>query len=582
MQNHFNSVSDRKWSLIGIEERLIDKLVQDLEISDFLARIVSSRSNSPFNSVIAKKWLDPKLKFDLPSPFVLKDIDKAVERIIDAYKRDEQITVFGDYDVDGATSSALIFKFFKMFGKEINIYIPDRIKEGYGPNVKAIENLKNNGTKLLITVDCGITSFKEIEYANKLGLDTIVIDHHSPESSLPNAYAIINPNRLDDESELGMLAAVGVSFMFVRAIKSKLLEKNIIKDNFSNNLMQLLDLVALGTICDVVPLLGPNRALVKQGLQFMSLMNNKGIKMLYEILNIQDFPSVYHAGFLLGPRINAGGRVGKSELGVNLLITENAQEAKNISNELEKYNQDRKRIEEEVFIDAKGLVQKEENSNILILSGKNWHNGVIGIVASRVAEQFNKPTIIISTTDKECKGSARSISGINIGKLITAAKQKGLLINGGGHPMAGGITIEYNKIDEFKSFLNNQVKKNISDSNERIKWIDLSISVSGLNIDLYKELSRVEPFGAGNPEPRFLVSNASIFGSRIVGEKHVSCSVTDSTKKRINAIAFRSVGTKLGNALLNKNYFHVIGKLKLSEWNGKERLQMFIEDLIEI
>ena len=582
MPDNFYSVTGKEWALKAIQERKIDKLVQELDISDFLARIVCSRNLDLIDSDIAEKWLEPRLKSELPSPFLLKDMSRAVKRIIDAFKRNQKIAIFGDYDVDGATSSALLYRTFQMFGIEPIIYIPDRIKEGYGPNISALDKLKNEGIDLLITVDCGTTSFDEIDYANKINLDIIIIDHHNPEAKLPNAFAIVNPNRIDDSSGLGMLAAVGVSFMLAGAVKNTLIKNNILKDDNAANLTKVLDLVALGTICDVVPLIGPNRALVKQGLKSMSRMNNLGIKTLFEISGIEDFPSVYHAGFVLGPKINAGGRVGQSELGAKLLTTDSSNDAKRISLQLDNYNEERKRLELEVFVEAKDMASQDDNSKVLVLSGNNWHSGVIGIVASRIVEYYNKPTIIIAKNGNKSKGSARSVPGINIGQLITSAKQSGLLINGGGHFMAGGITIDEQKISDFKVFLNNKVtNKNIEDSNY-IRWIDLAVSVSGLNPELYSQLQRAEPYGSGNPEPRFIIQNASIFGSKIVGENHISCSISDSTKARINGIAFRSVGTKLGNALLNKNYFHVIGRFKLSNWNGADRVQIFIEDLIEL
>jgi len=514
MISNFISVTGKKWALRDIEERKVDKLVQDLEISDFLARIACSRQEK-LDSHLVERWLDPKLKSELPSPMLLKDMSKAVQRITDAFKYNQKIAILGDYDVDGATSSALLYRAFKMFGTEPIIYIPDRIKEGYGPNITALDKLKNVGAELIITVDCGTTAFDEIDYANKISLDVIVLDHHSPEAKLPNAFAVINPNRIDDSSGLGMLAAVGVAFMLAGAVKSHLIKENILGKNNSANLIRVLDLVALGTICDVVPLIGPNRALVKQGLRSMSQMNNLGIKMLFETSEIDDFPSVYHAGYVLGPRINAGGRVGQSNLGAKLLITDDINEAKNISVQLNNYNEERKKLELEVFTQARSMVNFEEDTEILILSAEKWHPGVIGIVASRIVEQFNKPAIIIAKCGDLSKGSARSVPG-------------------------------------------------------------------GLNPDLYKQLQKAEPYGSGNPEPCFIIQNASIFGSKVVGENHINCSISDSSKTRINGIAFRSVGTKLGKALLNKHNFHVIGKFKLSKWGGNERVQIYIEDLIEI
>jgi len=578
ISNYFNSVNNKKWSLRAIEERKVNKLIQDLEISDFLARFVSSR-NIEIDK--AEDFINPSIRKQLPSPLLLKDMTLAINRISKAFINNENIAIFGDYDVDGATSSAVLYKSFKLFGNEPIIYIPDRLKEGYGPNIKALKKLKEQGIDLVITVDCGMTSFKELDYAKDINLDVIVVDHHAPEAKLPEAIAVINPNRIDDNTGLGMLAAVGVSFMLVGALKSKLIEINYINENNAPNLSFLLDLVALGTICDVVPLIGANRALVKQGLRVMSKKQNNGINALFEVSEIEDIPSVFHAGFLLGPRINAGGRVGKPSLGAKLLTTDNKNEAREISYHLNSLNEERKKLEADVLYEAKTLALSFESNEILVLSNKNWHIGVIGIVASRIVELYNKPTIIITEDGKNSKGSGRSVSGKDIGKLITSAKQSDIIFNGGGHPMACGLTMDETKINDLRQFLNKNNKSKIRD-NKTIYWIDLAISVSGAIPDLIKQLKLAEPFGAGNPEPKFIIKNVNLFNSKIVGENHVKCTLTDSSNSRIDAIAFRCIGTPLGKSLLNNYNAHVIGKLKLTEWNGRERLQMHIDDVIEL
>ena len=576
--NYFYSVNNKKWSIKTIEERKVNKLIQDLAISDFLARIFCSRN---IKISQAENFIYPSLKKQLPSPLLLKDMNIAVDRISRAFTQNERIAIFGDYDVDGATSSAVLYKSFKLFGNEPIIYIPDRIKEGYGPNEKALKELKSKGISLVITVDCGMTAFKELDYAKNIDLDVIVIDHHAPEARLPSAIAVVNPNRIDDDTGLGMLAAVGVSFMLVGALKNKLININFISIENSLNLASILDLVALGTICDVVPLVGPNRALVKQGLRVMSKRQNNGINALFEVAEIEDIPSVFHAGFILGPRINAGGRVGEAGLGAKLLTTDNKNEAKEISYHLNSLNEERKNLELEVFDEAKDLALDHKSSEVLVLSNKKWHTGVIGIVASRIVELFNKPAIIISENGKNSKGSGRSIIGKDIGRLITAAKQSNIIINGGGHPMACGLTMDESRIDDLRKFLN-QTDKHLDIVNDHISSIDLMISIGGAIPDLIKQLELVEPFGSGNPEPKFIIKNVNLFQSKIVGENHVKCILTDSSNSRIDAIAFRCIGTPLGKSLLNNHYAHVIGRLKLSEWNGRERLQMHIDDVIEL
>jgi len=578
LNNYYNSVKQKTWSLKHIEERKVNKIVQDLQISDFLARIICTRDIA-IDEV--EDFIEPSLKKNLPSPLLIKDMAIAVERISKAFINKEKIAIFGDYDVDGATSSAVLYKSFKKFGIEPTIYIPDRQKEGYGPNEKALKSLKDKGISLVITVDCGITAFNELDYAKKINLDIIVVDHHVPEAKLPYALALVNPNRIDDATNLGMLAAVGVSFMLVGALKNKLINIGFIKKENSINLSSILDLVALGTVCDVVPLVGPNRAFVKHGLKVMSKRQNTGINALFEISNVEDFPNVFHAGFVLGPRINAGGRVGESDLGAKLLTTDDINYAKKISIHLNILNEERKKLESDVLEESKKMAENYDDNSILVLSGKNWHPGVIGIVASRIVEQYNKPTIIIAKNGDNSKGSGRSISGIDIGSIITTAKQSGILENGGGHPMACGLTINEDKINDLRLFIN---QKN-ADQNNKIKktyLVDMAISVSGAIPELIKQLRLIEPFGAGNPEPKFILKDVNLFNAKIVGENHIKCSISDSTNSRLDAIAFRSVGTELGKSLLNNYHAHVIGRLKISEWNGRESLQMHIEDVIEL
>ena len=575
---YYNSVKEKTWSIKNIEERKVTKLVQDLQISDFLARIICSRG---IDIDKAKGFLRPSLRENLPSPFSITDMSIAVDRIYEAFKSKEKIAIFGDYDVDGATSSAVLFKSFKQFGVEPLIYIPDRQKEGYGPNNKALKYLKDQGVKLVITVDCGITAFKELAFAKNINLDVIVVDHHVPEATLPDAIAVVNPNRIDDPTGLGMLAAVGVSFMLIGALKNKLISKGFIKEKDSPNLSSILDLVALGTICDVVPLIGPNRAFVRHGLKIMSKRQNTGINALFQVSDIEDFPNVFHAGFILGPRINAGGRVGEPDLGAKLLTTDNEQYAKEISIHLNLLNEERKKLESNVLAEASKMAENYYENDILILHGYNWHPGVIGIVASRIVDQFNKPAIIISENEDESKGSGRSVSGIDIGAMITAAKQSGILVNGGGHPMACGLTINKEKINDLRIFLNNKINNQVKNIKKE-HFIDMAVSVSGAIPGLIKQLSLIEPFGAGNPEPKFIIKDANLYNAKIVGEKHIKCSISDTSNHRLDAIAFRSVGTALGKSLLNKYQAHVIGRLKISEWNGRESLQMLIEDVIEL
>ena len=577
LNNYYNSVKQKTWSLKHIEERKVNKIVQDLQISDFLARIICTRDIA-IDEV--EDFIEPSLKKNLPSPLLIKDMAIAVERISKAFINKEKIAIFGDYDVDGATSSAVLYKSFKKFGIEPTIYIPDRQKEGYGPNEKALKSLKDKGISLVITVDCGITAFNELDYAKKINLDIIVVDHHVPEAKLPYALALVNPNRIDDATNLGMLAAVGVSFMLVGALKNKLINIGFIKKENSINLSSILDLVALGTVCDVVPLVGPNRAFVKHGLKVMSKRQNTGINALFEISNVEDFPNVFHAGFVLGPRINAGGRVGESDLGAKLLTTDDINYAKKISIHLNILNEERKKLESDVLEESKKMAENYDDNSILVLSGKNWHPGVIGIVASRIVEQYNKPTIIIAKNGDNSKGSGRSISGIDIGSIITTAKQSGILENGGGHPMACGLTINEDKINDLRLFIN---QKN-ADQNNKIKktyLVDMAISVSGAIPELIKQLRLIEPFGAGNPEPKFIVENLKPVNSKIVGEKHIKSVLISEEGTSIKTIAFNAIDNELGAYLLKKKsiIINIAGKLSLNEWRGQKNVEFIIDDI---
>ena len=388
-------------------------------------------------------------------------MEKTTLRLLKAINKNERIGIFGDYDVDGASSTAIIGNYFKMIKQDFEVYIPDRESEGYGPSIKSFQNLINKKVNLIITVDCGTMSFDAIDFANKNNLDVIVLDHHQSEINLPKAYSIINPNRFDDESKLNYLCAAGVCFMTLISINSALRKKGwfLEKKIKEPNLLDFLDLVSLGTICDVVPLIGLNRALVKQGLKILNLKKNLGLKTLIDLCKIETKASTYHLGYIIGPRINAGGRVGKCSHGANLLLNNNPKESFQIAKELEQFNLDRKELETNLLNVVLNTVNIDINDPVLVLYGDNWHEGVIGIIASRIKEKFNKPTIIISLKGNIGKASARSILGFDIGAVILAAIQDKIIIKGGGHKMAGGFSIEKTKIHIFKDFITKMFKK---------------------------------------------------------------------------------------------------------------------------
>ena len=439
------SVSGKNWILKKFNQNDIKYLKENFSLDEITSRLLSIRKikKEDINS-----FLNPSIKNFLPNPNILEDMDKSTLRTYEAIIKNEKIGIFGDYDVDGATSTALLGNYFSDLDLNYEIYIPDRQKEGYGPNNDSFQYFIDKNVKLIFTVDCGTLSFEAIEFAKKNNIDVIVLDHHQSEIKLPKAFSIVNPNRIDDKSNLQYLCAAGVSFMFLVSLNKQLRSKNWFKEKklIEPNLLNCLDLVSLGTVCDVVPLIGLNRAIVKQGLKIIKLKKNLGIKTLLDICKIDSNPSVYHLGYILGPRINAGGRVGKCSHGANLLLTKDPKKTFKIASELDNFNKERQMLEKDLL--QKILKQTKDylNDPVLILSGSNWHEGVIGIVAARLKDKFNKPVIIISIQGNIGKASARSIVGFDIGSIIISATQEKLLLKGGGHKMAGGFSIKIDNI----------------------------------------------------------------------------------------------------------------------------------------
>ncbi len=576
------SVLGRRWEVAKTDERQALALEQKLGITGHIARLLVNRNISLEE---AENFINPSIRSSLPDPSHILDMDIAVERLVRAIEAGEKITIFGDYDVDGGTSSAILKRYFRMIGISADIYIPDRVEEGYGPNVEALTALYNNGTKVVIIVDCGTLShdvFREIE---PLGLDTIIVDHHLGIEERPKVLALINPNRLDEKTEYRYLAAVGVAFLFIVALNRALREKGWFKDKKEPDLLSLLDLVALGTVCDVMPLKGLNRAYVAQGLKIMARRENVGLAVLSDMARLKEPPDVYHAGFVIGPRINAGGRIGKSDLGARLLSTDNPEEAFELAETLEKLNTERRAIESLVMDEAILQAESQHNNPVIMLVGYGWHSGVIGIVASRIKERYDRPVASISVENNIGKGSARSITGVDIGAAIISAKMQGLLIKGGGHAMAAGFSVEESKIKELHEFLNSNLEKHVANNYEKITKIDDVLSLGAINLDFVSSLKLLAPFGQGNPEPRFCIYNAKCVHSEVIANQHIRMVLTDDTPNspnRLYAIAFRAVGTKLEEAI-NKSKgksIHVLGSPKLDYWNSEPRISFRIDDII--
>jgi single-stranded-DNA-specific exonuclease len=584
------SFSGKRWLERPVNERQALALSQQFQLPDIIGRFLSARGIA---AEFVDDFLDPKLSSLLPDPAHLLDMGAGVDRIIDAISSNEKIGIFGDYDVDGATSSALLARFFVSIGVNHLIYIPDRIKEGYGPNITAFEKLKNDGVSVIITVDCGTTAFEPLSFGKSIGLDVIIVDHHIAEVGLPNAVAVINPNRLDEESRHTQLAAVGVSFLLIVALNRALRENGFFIKNSvirEPNLMNLLDIVALGTVADMVPLTGVNRALVVQGLKVMAKRRNKGLSALADVAGMDEAPSTYHLGFLMGPRVNAGGRVGQANLGAKLLSTENSQEALDIAQKLDAYNAERREIEATVLEEALVLAEikaKEKTSQSLVfIVGKNWHPGVIGIVASRLKERYGLPACVLTVNNGVATGSGRSITGVDLGACVISARQAGVLTNGGGHAMAAGFSLNANKLEVFETFLSERIGKQIVEGGILPTLnVDGLITIEGASMDLVEILNKMAPFGTGNAEPRLVFSGIRITKVDIVGVDHIRCFMTGiDSKKQLSAIAFRCADTNLGQALLKHNGLplHVVGRLRENNWQGRSSVQLLIDDAAPI
>ena len=575
------SVSGKNWVQKKFNSDEINFYKNNYFVDEIIAKLLSIRK---IKKEDIKFFLEPSIKDILPNPYLLKDMEISIQRTVEAILKKEKVGIFGDYDVDGATSTAILGNFFKTLGIPFEIYIPDRKEEGFGPNEKGFIEFIKKGVTLIFTVDCGTLSYGPMQFAKNKKIDVIILDHHQSETNLPNAFAIINPNRFDDRSELNYLCAAGVCFMFLIALNKSLRDKNWFVSNSINepNLINILDLVSLGTICDVVPLIGLNRAIVTQGLKIIKKKENLGLKTLIELCNIENNITSYHLGFFLGPRINAGGRVGKSTHGANLLLNNDAKNTYKIASDLDNYNKERRILESELLNTILNSNYQNSTDPVIILFGENWHEGIIGIIASRIKEKFNKPTIVISVNSDLGKGSARSIYGFDIGSVIIGATQKGLLSRGGGHKMAAGFTIQMNKINEFKEYVFRKFRTmNINLDEKKNYYYDLEIASSAVNINFFNKINLLAPFGAGNPEPKFVINSVKVINSKIVGEKHIKSILLGADSTTIKSISFNTVGTEIGSYLLKKNIknLSIFGKLSLNEWKGQKNVEFIIDDI---
>lgn len=558
-------------------------MAQKYGIPEPLARVLSARSITEDE---VTEYLDPTLKNLMPDPLSFIDMEKATGRLADAINHKEKVAIFGDYDVDGACSSAILYQFLTFFGLEVKIYIPDRIVEGYGPNPKAMKMLADEGASLIVTVDCGANSPEAITAARKSGVDVVVLDHHQMEEIHKEAFALVNPNRPDDYSNQGHLCAAGLVFITIAWTLRMLRQSGKYKK--LPDILSYLDLVALATVCDIVPLIGINRAFVVKGIQVARMMTNHGIASLSRVAKIGEPLNVFHLGFLLGPRINAGGRIGDQALGARLLTTQSANDADTIAEELNVLNQERQDIEAKQLFEAEADLEIPElggDPGVIVVAHEGWHPGIVGILAARLKEKFHCPAFAIAIKrDGTAVGSGRSISGINLGEVVREAVKLQILDKGGGHAMAAGITISKDKIDEFRIWLQHCLSAGVRDlrGNETL-MIDGVISATGATKDLYDMIERAGPFGAGNPTPIFVLPAHRLVDVREVGKGHLTMSISNVEGKRLKGIAFRAVGTQLGDFLtahLGKSV-HLAGNLSINYWNGLATPQLRVVDAAE-
>jgi len=575
-------------TLREITHRLGLMNVAETDFVEPLARFAAGRGVTPEG---LQDFIFPTLKALFPEPSCFMDMDKAVSAMLDALERKAKISIFADYDVDGATSAAQLVRWFRHMGHELEVYVPDRVTEGYGPSNAAFDTLKRQGTDLVVTVDCGAMAHKALDYAASIGLDVVVIDHHLMREEPPHALAVVNPNRPGCTSAQGNLAAAGVVFVVLAGLNREAEKRGLFANIAKPDLRQWLDLSALGAICDVTALTGFNRALAAQGLKVMSQLGNAGIKALMDVAGDKNaavnLMSTFHSGFVIGPRINAGGRVGRSDLGVRLLSTENAEEAAALAQELDELNRTRRDIEAEVLDQAmqtaetQGLWPSEDP--VIIIAREDWHPGVIGIVAGRLRERWHKPVIIIGIDPVSGmgKGSGRSQAGVNLGEAVGAAFEAGILLSGGGHAMAAGLSVERERIGELRKFINEYVTTHVSEADQiEAVEVDAILSVRAASRALYDRFDLLAPYGQGNPEPLLAFAGIRVGFAQVMKGGHIRFELSDDSGAKLKGIMWRAEGTAIGDALLRPSgLIHVLGRLKPDDYMGRRGVQLEIEDI---
>ncbi len=578
------SVSGNRWvsRLDQAGQNRALAIAQTHGLPELIARVLAGRGVGQDE---AMAFLDPTIRGLMPDPHLLTDCEKAARRLLQAIRKGETVAIFGDYDVDGAASSALLYRFLTHFGVPASIYIPDRIFEGYGPNPTAIGQLIDNGATLIVTVDCGSTSFESLEVAKARNIDVVVIDHHQVAQELPPCHALVNPNREDDLSGQGHLCAAGVVFMVLVAALRMLREAGDSRVR-SIDLLAWLDIVALATVCDVVPLKGLNRAYVVKGLIAARHQGNPGLAALFRKAGLGGPVTPYHFGFLIGPRINAGGRIGDAALGARLLTLEDAGEAETIAAKLDELNRERQAMEAAMLQEAEAEALAEygngDGASVIVTARENWHPGIVGLIASRLKDKFRRPAFAIAfdPTGKGT-GSGRSINGFDMGRMVRAAVDAGLLVKGGGHAMAAGLTVERGNLGKLRAFFTEKAEKQVPGlvANETLK-IDGALGASGATVELIDRLETAGPYGSGHPQPVFALPSHRLRDSRLVGQSHIKITLEAQDGGRVDGIAFRAAETPLGELLMSSRgaQLHVAGTLGADHWQGNRRVQLRVTD----
>ncbi|MBS0331280.1 MAG: single-stranded-DNA-specific exonuclease RecJ [Proteobacteria bacterium] len=583
------SVSGRLWRERAASADVVRRLQQRHTLSEPLARALAARG---VDEAAAETFLNPTLKALFPDPSSFADMDRAAEILVDALQRKRPTVVFADYDVDGASSAAQLVRWFRAMGQDLPIYVPDRITEGYGPSPAAFRRLKGEGAELVVTVDCGAAAHDALACAAEIGLEVVVVDHHLMRpGELPAVAALVNPNRPDCASGQGHLAAAGVTFVLLAALNRAARRRGLFEARAEPDLKAWLDLAAMGAICDVTALTGFNRALAAQGLRVMSGWRNPGLRALIEVANglkEGQAASVFHVGFMLGPRINAGGRIGRADLGARLLSTDDPAEAAALAMELDELNASRKQVEAEVQEAAVAHIETESNfadAPMLLVAADDWHPGVIGIVAGRLRERYRKPVIVVGV-DRAAnvgKGSGRSQPGVNLGRAVQAAYEEGLLLAGGGHAMAAGLSVRPDTIPELRAFLCEHLahETTVAAAEDALE-VDALVTTRGADRALWRDFQRLAPFGPGNPEPVFALANVRIERPTMLKGGHVRLTLTDATGGRLKAVAWRAEGTEAGRRLMAEGAaLHLAGRLKPDDWQGRQSVELEIEDVAD-